>query len=461
TLSDHVTVNYPASWSLPLAVGTLLVVAGILALAMRRGAIRLRRVLTAWLGLGVGVVAGLATGTGAWFLARLVDPRLGDAVNGASYHRTAFLLAACAAGLAALLLIAWPLRRRHTGLELLGGGLVGAALFGLLLAMTLPTAAYVMTWPVLAGAAALGVLAWRPRSWTVQVALGTLAALPAVVVVAPLVALYFALAARFELTMGIIGTPLPLLWLLTGLAVVVPLVTVALRRLTWRPAVAATGVALALIATGAVVDRADTHPRPDALIYQVDADTGAARWIAVPGVDGFTGQVASGGWRDTTFEADPFHRVGELFAARTVAAPTAPAVAAPSVTVTRNATAGQVRTVELRTAPLPGGYALTVDLRAAGGIHSVAVDGTAVPAATTGQPGQVRVVAFAPAEPVTVAATLGSGHALDVRLTAYRLGFPDGVPPRVQPRTARETAGAYEAADVTVVTRTVTIAPQP
>lgn len=459
TVTDHVTVAYPAGWSLPLAALSLLAVAAAVGLGARRGAIGIRRVLGAWLGLGGAVLAGMAAGTGVWLLARLIDPRLGDAVNGGSYHRLPTLLAVCATGLAAMLLVAWPLRRRHGGLELLGGGLLGVALFAVLLAAVLPTAAYVLTWPTLAGAAALAVLGWRPRTRAVQVAVGTVAAIPAVVLLSPLVALYFSLAARFEL-LGQVATPLPLLWLGLGLALLVPLVTVAMRRLSWRPAVAAAGVAVVLLGLGAVVDATDSSPRPDGLVYQLDADTGTARWIAVPGVDGYTGQVAAGGWQPARFEADPFHRLGETFAARAVPAPAVTGPAAPSATVTADSTTGGARTVQLATAPLPGAYALTVDVRADGGVRAVTVDGTSVPEATTGRPREVRVAAFAPAGPVTLIVTVDAGRALQVHLTGYRLGFPDALPSQVRPRGSRQTSGPYEATDATIVTRTLSLPPR-
>src|SRR5689334_1345867 len=112
-------------------------------------------------------------------------------------------------------------------------------------------------------------------------------------------------------------------------------------------------------------------PRPDSLLYQVDADTGTARWVAVPGVDGYTGQVAAGGWGATTVEADPFHRAGARFAARSVPAPTVTGLTVPSVTVTADGTAGPTRTLRLQTTALPGAYALTVDVLAPGGVRSV------------------------------------------------------------------------------------------
>lgn len=456
TLTRHVTVAYPSSWSLPLALLTVVAVAVVVGVAVRRRALRLRHAVVAWLGLGGAVLAGLAAGTGTWLLAKLVDPRLSDAVNGGSYHRLPVLFAVVAAALAAMLLVAWPLRRRHSGTEVVAGGLFGVALLAVLFAVALPTAAYVATWPTLAGAAAFGFLTWRPRSAVTQIAVGTAAVIPAILLVAPVVATYFVLAARFELTMGIVSTPLPLVWLLAGFALAVPLLTVAVRRMTWRPAAVAAGAALALVATGTVIDATDSHPRPDALVYHLDANTHTANWIAVPGVDGYTRQVATTGWHAIRFEADPFHRVGDMFAASSVGAPVAVGVAVPSARITADSTTGNARVVAVQALAPAGTYALTVDVRAAGGVRAVTVNGSAIAKATDGRPDRVRVVAFAPGSPVAITATVGAGRRVELRLTAYRQGLPSNLPVQLHSRGGGQTAGVYEVPDSTVITRTVT-----
>lgn len=456
TLTRHLTVAYSSAWSLPLALLTLIAVALAVGVAWRRRAVRLGRVGTGWLGLGLAGLAGLVFGTGAWMLAKLVDPRLSDAVNGGSYHRLAVMLAVVAAAVAGMLLVSWPLRRRHSGAELVAGGLIGVALLAVLLAVTLPTAAYVATWPTLAGAAAFTYLTWCPRSVVTQIAVATAAVVPAILLVAPLAATYFVLAARFELTMGIVAAPLPLLWLLAGFAVALPLLTLTVRRMTWRPAAVAASAALALVAAGAVIDTTDSHPRPDALVYYLNAATGTARWVAVPGVDGYTRQVAATGWESTRFEADPFHRVGDMFGARTATAPIVAGLTAPTARVIGDTTAVAVRVVAIAVQAPPGTYALTTDVRASGGVRAVTVNGTPVTEATKGRPSRVRVVAFAPAGPVLITATVAAGQRVELRMTAYRLGLPTNLPLQLHGRSRHQTAGVYEVPDSTVVTRSVT-----
>ena len=196
--------------------------------------------------------SAILAATALWLAARAVDPRLSDALNGGVYDRTAYVLAAVTAGAAGVLLVVWPLQRRCRALEVVAGALVGWSLLALLLAVVLPDAAYAATWPLIAATAGFGFLATRERSPRVTLAAVTLAAVPAVLLLSPLVALYFLLAARFELMLPV-ATPLPMLWVVLALTLVVPLLLVSRPRVGWRPAAAAGAVAVALAATGVAV----------------------------------------------------------------------------------------------------------------------------------------------------------------------------------------------------------------
>ncbi len=185
TVVRGVTVALPSTWSLPLA---LLAAAGVvvaIGLAVRRGRVGLSRALLSWLALALAGLVGILAATGLWLVARIVDPRLSDALNGGVYERTPYVLAAGAAG---MLLVLWPLLRRREPLEVVAGALIGWSLFALLLAVVLPDAAYAATWPLLAATAGFGVLAGRRRSPRVTLATVTLAAVPTVMLISPLVA---------------------------------------------------------------------------------------------------------------------------------------------------------------------------------------------------------------------------------------------------------------------------------
>ncbi|WP_345205531.1 M28 family peptidase [Fodinibacter luteus] len=454
TVVRGVTAAYPSTWSLPLAVLGAVGTVVVIGLAVRRGRVSLPRVLLSWLVLGVAGLAGILAATGLWLAAQAVDPRLSDAINGGVYERTPYLLAAVAAGAAGVLLVLWPLTPRATALEVVAGALVGWSLVALLLAAVLPDAAYAATWPLLAAIAGFAVLAARERSPRVTLATVTLAAAPAVLLISPLVALYFLLAARFELMLPV-ATPLPMLWVVLALTVVLPLALVAGRGVGWRPAAAAGVVAVVLVAAGAALSAVSTGPRPDLLVYHADADTGTARWVALPvELDTYTGQVASSEWTETRFEASPFHQAGETEPASAAPAPEIPAgrLGTPRVSVTSDAATAQGRELAVQVTAPPGSYALTIDARSGAGIQSVAVNGKDVPAATTGAPSSVRVVAFGPQAGIPMTLTVPAGADVELALACYTLGLDGSPAVDLRPRPASLTTGVHELSDAVLVT---------
>ena len=457
TVVDGVTVAYPSTWSLPLAV---LAAAGVVAttwLALRRGRVRTRRVVLAWLALGVAGLSGILAATGLWVAARAVDPRLSDALNGGVYERTPYVLAALAAGAAGVLLVLWPLRRRCTGLEAVAGALVGWSLVALLLAVFLPDAAYAATWPLLAATVGFGVLAARERPPGVTLVTVTLATIPAFLLVSPLIGLYFLLAARFELMIPV-ATPLPMLWAVLALTLVIPLLLLARPRPGWRPAAAAAAVAVSLAAVGVAVGAASSGPRPDLLVYHADGDAGTARWVALPQrVDAYTSQVADGGWTPTTFEASPFHQPGDTEPASSVPAPVLPAVdpLAPQLAVSSDITTSQGREIALDVSAASGTYALTLDVRSGAGVSSITVNGAPVPEATSGDPASVRVVAYSPTGNIPVEVSVPTGADVEVAMASYTRGL-DGTPaPGLQPRPPNLTTAVHEVPDAVLVTKIV------
>ncbi len=458
TLVTDVTVSYPSSWSLPLAVAALLAVGGVVVFAARHRRVRLLRVVLSWLGLGLSGLIGAMAATGLWLAARLVDPRLSDALNGGVYVRTPYVLAAVAAGAAGMLLVLWQLRRRCDALEVVAGALVGWSMVAVSLAILLPDAAYAATWPLLAATAGFAVLAARERSPRTTLLTTTLATLPAVLLVSPLAALYFMLAARFELMLPV-ATPLPMMWVGLGLTLALPLLLASSPRLGWRPAAATGALALALAAVGVAMSATSTGPRPDLLVYHADADAGTARWIALPPEpDAYTGQVVHGGRTPTQVEASPFHEAGVTVGGSAVPAPTIQAepLASPRVRTVSDVTISAGRDLSVEITPTAGAYALTVDVRSEQGIRGIAVNGKTVPEAVDGAPHSVRVAAFSPTGTIPVAVSVPAGADVEMAMGSYTLGLEGSPAPDLRPRPPTLTTGVHEIADsvlVTTVTR--------
>ncbi|MFG2043708.1 M20/M25/M40 family metallo-hydrolase [Dactylosporangium sp. NPDC048998] len=267
-------VRYPAWAVLPLAVLAAVAVGAAFWYGGRRRAIRLRPAGLALASFpGTMLVAG-ALGWALWRLLCLLRPAYGRFPYGDPYQ-----VAAVAAGLLLLATaVTWlwlVLAHRRVSAPEIAAGLLGwLAALALLTAVAVPGAAYLFTWSALAGAGGLaaavrtaGDAPWRP-------VLMSLSALPAALVLAPL---------------------LPVLLHAVGLAaaaavlVLVPLLAGALLpaavrsgRRAGRSVVAALCVASALlVAGGAAASRTDrVHPLPVSLMYTYDADTGQAQWVS-------------------------------------------------------------------------------------------------------------------------------------------------------------------------------------
>ena len=462
TVVDGLTVSYPSTWALPLALVCIVAVVAVTWLAGRRGRVRLGRVLLAWLGLGLACAVGVTAGTALWLLARLVDPRLADALNGGVLDRTAHVLAVVVAGAAGMLLVLWPLRRRCSGLEVVAGALVGSGLVAVLLALTLPDAAYAVTWPVLAATAGFGVLSTRGRGPGSRWVTVVLAAVPGVLLLSPLVVLYSMLAARFELLLPV-ATPLPMVWVVLGLTLVLSLVCVDRVAIGWRPPVAAALVALALTGVGVVSSAASSGPRPDLLVYHVDADAKQARWVALPEKpDDYTGQVARTGWTPAQFESSPFHQPGQTVSAITVpvshtgAEQTRPA----TVVVTSDTSTSAGREVTVDVTARPGTWALTVDARSTSGITGLAVGGRQVAGSTAGNPSSLRVADFSPGQPLQLTITGAPDAGLELTVASYRLGLAGSPAAQLTPRPTSLTTGVRELADAVLVSQVLSLPPR-
>ncbi|MDF3044167.1 MAG: hypothetical protein K0R30_395 [Ornithinibacter sp.] len=460
TLTPGVTVHYPSTWSLPLAVLGALAVLAVIGFAVHRGRVGPRRVLLSWVVLGLAAVSGIVAATGLWLAARTIDPRLSDALNGGTYERTAYVLACVAAGASAVLLVLWPLRRRCGALEVVAGALIGWSLLALLLGVFLPDAAYAVTWPLIAATAGFAVLAARQRSPRVTLVTVIAAAVPAVLLVSPLVVLYFILAARFELMLPV-ATPLPMLWVVLALTAVIPLIAATRPRIGWQPAALAATLAVALTGVGALMSATSSGPRPDLLVYHADADAGTARWVAIPEqLDEYTGQVADSGWAPTQFEASPFHQPGQMTPASSAPAP-APAhsPAAPEVTVIEDTATPGGREVALDVRAPSGCYALTIDIGSEAGIRGVAVNGKILPEATTGAPVSVRVVAFSPQGGIPLTVVVPADADVELALASYTRGLEGSPDPQLQPRPTSLTTAVHEVPDAVLVTRVVQLPP--
>jgi len=432
-------VRFPAGW-VPVSAALLALAAlAVLALALVR-----RRV-------GAG---GLAGGLGVWVAALVVAVSVALAARGlllpSEYDfriwgdGSSVAWALFGAALAVLGLVAL-LHRLARGLvsaaALAGGGLLLWTAVAALVSFVAPGASYLFLVPLAAQLPAEALLLGRRRmageaeggekepvglaAWALLALGGTVAAL----VWAPALAL---------VAVGLQGGALVVLAALGGLllALLAPqleLVSTGALGRAVPVALLAAGLALVLavrLASGYGPD----DPRPTALAYALDADTGEARWL--------TFEAEPSEWTRAVLGESPENWPAEPFLGWDGELPAGPApvlgYAAPAAERLGGAgpegeappAAGSQR---VRVIPPPGADRLRLFLGPAAALRSVAVQGREAELPEDPEDGPVAFVYWnPPAEGVELSAELEGGAALELAAVAQWFGLPaeaEGGPP--------------------------------
>lgn len=476
-------VRYPGALVWPLAALAALAVAAAVALARRRRLVTLPR-LAGGFGLAVLPIAVSAVlAQLGWALLARIRPGYAGMLTGDPYHPGLLRLAVVL--LAATVLASWYvlLRRRIGGVALALAGLCWLALLGLLLAAFVPGGSYLAALPALFAAAGVLVALRWPAAAPVAFPLG---AVPAVLILAPTVALLFP---ALGLATGAAGA---LLVVLAGFALV-PLLTATLpgrsagpvadtigrasretdadpaaRRGWRRPVLLPAGLLVLTLVAGVLgVARSGfgaSDPEPAHLTYALDADTGRAIWASSQ--PGTPGRGAAQRWL-SHFVGTGTEQVGDRFpvlGGRTdgtmrtgqaqpadVPAPTLTALAAGRPDADGYATV-RLRLRSARGAPILGLY-----LPHGAAVRSARVQGKPVRVLAGGRWALAVTFYAAPSNGITVQLTLKGS------VRARILDESDGLTglPGYLPRPAGVSPAPAHDADEAVVARTVPVSTPP
>jgi hypothetical protein len=404
-------VRYSASWDTPLAIAAALLWALFLVLGHKRGLLRAPHALLA-VAPALGVVAlGALAPLLLWWLAANIHP-LYRFVNAASHTMKSLYLASFIAVAAAIALLAEArLLRRFRASELFAGGSALFVLAGALAAASLPGSAFLFTWPLLI-ALPIALAFDLDRNTPAAIA----AAIPALVLVAPFVPQLFA-------AFGPDAAPL------TGaLAALLAVFAAPAERVLLAPAprlVSAGALAIALLAylTASLhppFDRA--YPRPDTLVFAVDADRGKAFWMSPDETsDAFTAPALAGARWEMSVPL-PIHLFDQ--SPVRIADTASPAEPAPALTWLDESPSPTGRVIRARVTPPPG--ALLVAARIEGATRA-SVAGVEV--------GLTREFRFSAPPPEGFEITLpASREPVTIHLVSQRPGFPAGATPALGPR---------------------------
>ena len=424
-------IHYPRSLALPLALLAAAGFAGTVWYAGRRGLAR-GGIGRAALTFPLALLGAAVVGFGGWQLLCAIRPGYADLSMGDSYRpawfRAAFLTLTGAAALGWYLL----LRRKVTAPQLALGGWGWLTGLGLLTAFLAPGAAYLFTWPVLLGCAALCVALhiteagddWR----TVAVSAAALTAVPLLL---PVIVLVFP-----TLGLSLAVAPLAVMALLA--TVCVPLLGLLPRRTAPVSTWLALAAGVALVVTGVRVDTFDTdRPRHTSLAYAWDADRGTGHWLSSDNAPPkWTSALAGSEHTDirAKFPTFPTTLAGGLATQAHIAnAASGSGPAAPTVTVKSDTGGnGGARTVRVHIKPEPG--TSYVSLFADTSAHTVSgaeVIGTHVKGGTnrptSAGPWKWGFALWSlPADGFDVTVKVTGKGEIPLRVTAYSRGLPKG-----------------------------------
>ena len=332
-------VSYGTGWVVPLALLALAAFVAVGFVGLRKGVVSPSKTL---LGLVAFLVATVGVPVLAWLLwlalraghSGLYLMRAGDPYDPGLY-RLGFALFALALGSSAFAL--W--RNRLELLDLaLGSALGWLLLLGASLVLA-PGGSHLFTWPLLFQLGALGLLVWRARpepTSPLEVGVAAACALPAIVLLAPVVALLFP-------ALGLPGVAAPTAVIVAGYGLLLPALGWTISREgRWLRLLFVFGATGVLLAAGLTNRFDERRPVPVSLAYALDAATDRAWWLNDgPELDPWAANFVGGA------EVSPFPEFSaEPLAVRRGAAPPVE-LPAPTVRLLEETTRDGRRTLRL------------------------------------------------------------------------------------------------------------------
>jgi hypothetical protein len=288
-------------------------------------------------------------------------------------HFYVYAFVALAIAVTAVILV-W-LRRKTAVLDQFFGALLLFWLLSLSTSILLPGFSYLFTWPLLFCALALGWALWRSaRAGNTSQTYFILAvgALPGVFLFTPsiYVMFHFALAPMIGVLAFMVALPLGLL---------IPQFDLLTHVHKWRLPGMALAICVAFLIIGSLTADFNTdHPRPNAVAYLLDSDSGSATW--------FSAGFLQDNWTRQFYATEPEHgAVGELFpiAQRNgfpIMQGNAPkfSLEAPVAEILEDKIVNGVRTLHLKVHSPRGAEVMMVDVEPYTAVHAAIIYGTRI-----------------------------------------------------------------------------------
>ena len=350
---DGTAVVYPASYSVPIAIAAAALFVVAVALAARRRLLTLRGL--AWSIVGTAAALGLSLlGMAiAWTMySTAYEERVWSdtGVVISDWYRLGLVLLTAAVVLAIYALLS----RRLRAWDLAVAGLAWWLAAVVTVAVTVPKASYLLTWPLAGGALGLAVAALltarahheraaaeagpgAPRVGAAAAVAGLAGAVPGLLLLSPATYLLLMSAGLKQVATVIC------VWLLADL-LVLPIALVARAYRLWLPVALAVAGVVVLFAAGSTVAFDSEHPKFTSVYYRQGAD-GSTVWQTLDPLDDYT--------RDFLTQRLPSPFLASYFptlGTRDTLAGAAPdfGLEPPSLRVVSDTTVDDLRTVQVR-----------------------------------------------------------------------------------------------------------------
>jgi len=383
TVLPGVTVHYPEAWGIPQAVLLALAFLGVIAFGMRQGRFSVGKfvlgVLASLLVL-IGVVVAM---TLLWVLVESLNPGyeqlliMGTMTYNGSIYLVAFVAFTVALTTAAHLWLGGKL-----GLpNLAAGAMLWWVVLLTLSGLYRPDIGYVFAWPLAFGLLSLCLMLLsreeRANSWGGTAVLAA-TAFASVLILAPTIFILFNLMGMAQPGLSVPPVGLPMLFVALLVGLLLPQFALIERVSKWLVPGPAALVCLAFLGVGQLTSGFDAdHPRPNAVSYELDANTGEAVWQS-PGedLDGWTSQFFPGKTEPTSYAGFLLPGLIDLDGIQGPA-PTID-LPPPTVEVLDDTTIGETRTLRLRVASSRGSPNVVVWVETPGDIGAASIDGKRV-----------------------------------------------------------------------------------
>jgi hypothetical protein len=467
TILPGVVVHYGGDWAIGFAVLASVLAATAIVLGYRRRLVGVGGTAIGVAALIAGTIITALLVDLIWFLVKATNADYRVLLVG-PYQSHQIVLALTLLAVAIMAAFYTLLQKRIAALNLMAGAMLMWTLLLWLVTLAAPGASYYLLWPLLFATIAFGWLVLthdRNRHATVDLAVLAVALVPVVLLVPGVTYQTVPLVHRVEYLMAITGgIPLLGLWAIF----VAPLVGLLIPHLNllaggndrpyrWLVPGATAAIALMMLAGLSLTSGFDAeHPRPDTIAYELNADTGTARFVSLDDtLDSYARQF---------FPADLARADYELQPGTTVKAWSAPAavvpVEGPIVRVLSDQEVDGTRVVTLRITSPRKAPELQATITGGGPIVAAAMNGRVLDLAdyAPAETGELQFsYAGMPAEGLTVRITVTGETPITIALVERAYGLPVLPGLAVQPRGDAQMMAPGLPPDATIVRRTITI----